>query len=288
MKYRNLAYALFLAVSLLAFWGTVRALVQLALHHDACSQIAAIPFLSAALVYWKRKAIFQNVSSQFGVAAVILLLGLATYGLSLLLAAKLSSYDSISLKSLALVLVWIAGFCAAYGMPALRAAAFPLGFLFLTIPIPSYFLDKSIFFLQSGSTTIAKSLFTLVGVPVYRQGFLLYLPGLTIEVAKECSSIRSSLALVITCLLACYCFLHSSWKRAVLVLLALPLSLFKNGVRIVTLSLLSIYVNPAFMHGNLHREGGVLFYLLALLILYLPFRWLEKSESRGRQGESQC
>ena len=284
---RHFAFGLFLLVSLTAYWRTVSGLVQVALHYDYCSQIAVIPLLSAALVYWQRRRIFQETKNNFGMGAVILSFGLAIDWLALHYGSALGSYNSLSLKTLSLVLIWVAGFCAIYGTQALRAATFPLAFLVLTIPIPTYGIEKLIFYLQSGSTAIANQLFVLVGVPVYRQGFLLSLPGLTIEVAEECRSIRSSLALLITCLLFCYCFLRYGWRRTALVLLALPLSVFKNGVRIVTLSLLSIYVNPAFMKSDLHRDGGILFYLLALLILYPVFRWFEKSESRSRPRETQ-
>ena len=63
-------------------------------------------------------------------------------------------------------------------------------------------LDWTIYFLQCGSTSVAYFLFRILGVPVLRQGFLLTVPGVTIEVAKECSGIRSSMALFITCVFA--------------------------------------------------------------------------------------
>jgi exosortase len=113
---------------------------------------------------------------------------------------------------------------------------------------------------------------------VLRDGFLLTVPGVTIEVAKECSGIRSSMALLITCLIAAHLFLRTTWKRALFALLALPLALVKNGIRIVTLTLLSVYVDPSFLTGNLHHKGGFVFFLLALAILAPVLLLLEKSE----------
>jgi len=120
--------------------------------------------------------------------------------------------------------------------------------------------------------------FQIVGTPVSRHGFLLSVPGVTIEVAKECSSIRSSIALFITCLLAAHLYIRTGWKKFVVVVLALLLSVVKNGIRIATLTLLSIYVNPGFLTGKLHHEGGFLFFLIALLILLPVFLWMEKSD----------
>jgi len=66
-----------------------------------------------------------------------------------------------------------------------------------------------------------------------------------------------------------------------LTLATLPLLIIKNGIRIVTLSLLSIYVDPGFLTGSLHRDGGVVFFLLALVLL-VPVLWLlQKSDQTG-------
>jgi exosortase/archaeosortase family protein len=103
-------------------------------------------------------------------------------------------------------------------------------------------------------------------------------PGVTIEVAKECSSIRSSIALFITCLLAAHLYLRTAWKKLVFVVLGLLLSVVKNGIRITTLTLLSVYVDPDFLSGRLHRQGGFVFFLVALLMLLPVFWWMEKSD----------
>src|SRR5207244_11592806 len=110
------------------------------------------------------------------------------------------------------------------------------------------------------------------------------LPGVTIEVAKECSGIRSSLALLVTSLLAGHLFLRSGWRKSVLVLAILPLLVVKNGIRIVTLSLLSIYVDPGFLTGSLHHEGGIIFFLLALILL-APVLWFLQRLKRTRSEE---
>ena len=131
----------------------------------------------------------------------------------------------------------------------------------------------------SGSAEVSYAVFELLGGPVYRTGFIFALPGLTIEVAKECSGIRSSLALLITSLLAGHLFLRSAWTKAVLTLATLPLLIVKNGIRIVTLSLLSIYVDPSFLTGSLHRDGGIVFFFLALVLL-TPVLWLLQTSER--------
>ena len=187
--------------------------------------------------------------------------------------------DSLSVAALAILLIWVGGFLASYGVAAVREAAFPLLFLLLMIPLPERFLNWTIELLQRGSTEISYLLFNMVGVPALKQGFVISVPGISIEVAAECSGIRSSLALLITCLLAAHLYLRTPWKIAVFILLVLPLSIIKNGIRIVTLTLLSLYVDPRFLTGSLHRDGGFVFFLLALLLLFPVFLALERSEN---------
>ena len=147
------------------------------------------------------------------------------------------------------------------------------------IPIPTVVFDKIVFALQKGSSEMTYVLFKLFGVPVFRQGFKFSLPGVEIEIAKECSGIRSSLALFITGILAAHVFLRSGWRMIVLSLAMIPLAIFKNAVRIVTLSWLGVYVDRSFLYGRLHQQGGILFALIALAIFVPLLFVLQKSES---------
>jgi exosortase len=180
-----------------------------------------------------------------------------------------------------MVLVWIAGFVLCYGMRSFHAALFPLFFLLLMIPIPTLVLDNTVLALQKGSSQVTYALFKLLGVPVFWQGFRFSLPGVEIEIAKECSGIRSSLALFITGILAAHVFLRSGWRMIVLSLSTIPLAIFKNAVRIVTLSWLGVYVDRSFLFGRLHHQGGILFALVALAIFVPLLFALQESESRA-------
>lgn len=253
-----------------------------ALHHDFSSQVLAVPFISAYLLHIEKRRIFwaTRYAPLIGIPAILAGLGIgwwAQLGFN-----RTASMDWLSISAVSVVIVWSGLFVLAYGPAAAKSAAFPLAFLLLMIPPPEFLLNRTIRLLQDGSTEISVLLFRAVGLPVFRQGFVVAVPGVRIEVAQECSSIRSSIALLITSLLAGHLYLRKGWKTAVLVVLALPLSVIKNGIRISTLVLLSLYVNPGFLHGRLHRDGGFVFFLIALALLYPAFRALEKSERRAK------
>jgi exosortase len=142
------------------------------------------------------------------------------------------------------------------------------------VPLPSFLLDAIIGFLQRSSAEATDILFSLFGVPVFRQGFLFSLSNLTVHVAEECSGIRSALSLFITSLVAGHFFLRSAWAKMGLVAVVVPLAIVKNAFRIVGLSLLANYVDPTFITNSaLHRSGGIPLFLLSLVVL-LSLAWL--------------
>ena len=145
--------------------------------------------------------------------------------------------------------------------------------LLLAVPLPDFLLAPAVYFLQKGSAELVAALFDLVGIPFLRQGFIFELGRFTIEIAEECSGIRSSMAVLILALLAAHFYLRSSWKQALFILCSLFIMIVKNGVRIATLTILALYVDPSFLFGKLHRDGGVVFFVLGLVLL-LPVLWL--------------
>src|SRR5580700_5155753 len=276
---RHAMFVAFILISSLAFYKTLSAVIRYSLAgSDSGSHIVLIPIISFFLLYLERQRIFSVTRTSIVPGATLALLGILLYWLVNRGSFSQTGNRQLSLETLCVLLVWIAGFLLCYGFAALRAAAFTLLFLLLMVPLPDVVLDRTIYALQSGSTEISYLIFQLVGTPVSRHGFLLSVPGVTIEVAKECSSIRSSIALFITCLLAAHLYLRTTWKKLVFVVLGLLLSVVKNGIRITTLTLLSVYVDPGFLYGRLHRQGGFVFFLIALLILLPVFLWMEKSD----------
>ncbi len=111
---------------------------------------------------------------------------------------------------------------------------------------------------------------------------MLSIPALDIEVARACSSIRSSLVLVITTMVLGHLLLRSCWRKALLIALAIPLSFVKNGLRIFVVCELAMR-NPAYFEGWLHRQGGVVFLSIALVVVVGLLWTLRRAEIPGSQ-----
>jgi exosortase len=273
-----MAFGTLVLLSAIVFWKTFGEWIAYSVHNESGSHLILIPLLSAFLLFMERHRIFSLARPAIITGISVTLMGVAFHWLAIRSTSLWQRDESLTVATLGIVLIWVGGFLSCYGLPAARAAAFPLIFLVLMVPLPEKVLDWTVHLLQEGSTDVAYFLFNAVGVPVLRNGFVLSVPGIAIEVARECSGIRSSIALFITCLLAAHLYLRTPWKIFAFILMVFPLAVVKNGIRIVTLTLLSIYVDPGFLYGNLHREGGFVFFLLALFLLFPVFVALERSE----------
>jgi exosortase len=277
---RWLLFLMWLACSVVVSWTALNALLRYSFGNDDASHILLIPFISAWVIFIDRGRIFKDLSSDVAGCLTLLIPGIAVVLWSIRTAPiSPSSY------AFGLVLVWIAGFALAFGRPALQAARFPLMFLFLFIPLPEALLSRVVYFLQKGSAEISALLFGLTPLPVLREGFVFHLPRFSIEVARECSGIRSSIALLVLAILVGHFFLRTWWKQVVFLLAGFVVMIVKNGIRIVTLTMLATYVDPGFLYGNLHREGGVVFFMIGLLLM-VPFFWILQAGEHAQDLET--
>jgi exosortase len=280
---RHLWFALFSILSLVAFRAPLGTLVRLSVQDNRYSHIVLIPIISISLGYLQRRRVFIRPQYCLSKSMPLLAAGVAFYCLAEKRLSNLNSNDRLSIVVLAIVLIWMAGFVLCYGSQSFRAALFPWLFLLLMIPIPTVALDSIVLGLQKGSAVTTYALFKLLGVPVLWQHFKFLLPGVEIEIAKECSGIRSSLSLFITSILAGYVFLQSDWRKVVFSLFTVPVVIFKNAMRIVTISCLGVYVDAGFLQGKLHRYGGLPFSLVSLAILVPLLFALQKGETNGSE-----
>jgi exosortase/archaeosortase family protein len=115
---------------------------------------------------------------------------------------------------------------------------------------------------------------------------MLAIPGLDIEVASECSSIRSSQMLLVSTMVLAHLFLRSWWRKALLIAAVIPIAVAKNGLRIFTIAELGTRVDPAFLNGKFHHNGGIIFYGIAVLMVVALLMLLRRREPRFRMSSA--
>ncbi len=275
---KNVFFSLFFILAFLIAYDPIKTLYYSSSHSEYYSHIVLIPLISIYLLHQKRNVIFSHQKYSFNAGIPFLVIGALSYFAGLGMGEQLNPNDFAAIMALSAVLFVNGAFVLFYGTRAFKAAIFPFLFLIFIIPIPSSLMDGIIYLLQVGSSEFTNFLFTITGVPFLRDGFVFHLPGMSVEVAKQCSGIRSGLALFITALLAGHLFLKTWWKKVILIMCVIPIAMFKNGIRIVTLALLGTYVDPMILKSSLHREGGIPFFVLALLLLTPVLYFLRRSE----------
>jgi len=284
LAFINKRNAIFTLLTVLAGWmaySPLRDLLTSTTKSEYYSHILLIPLVSGYFIYTGRKAIFAALKYSYAIGFVLLILGAAFYAFGWHQGNKLNQNDYSALMTFSALIFWMGSFILFFGTRAFRVAIFPLFFLAFMIPVPSVLMDNIIYVLQVGSAEVVYLLFGLTELPVAREGFVFQLPGLNIEVAKQCSGIRSSLGLFITGILASHYFLKNGWNKILLILAVFPITIFKNGIRVVTLTLLAMYVDERILtQGFLHKSGGFIFYIPALILLGLILWFLRKSERK--------
>ena len=286
-SWRLFTFLLFTAGLIAAFAGL---LVSLAVHASGSqlhSHILLIPFVTAYLIYIRRKQLPNEYNFSPGWATVA-----ALVGLMVLIAAcaptvfgqRLSHNDYLALMTSSFICLLAAGGFFFLGRKWMGAIAFPFAFLIFMVPMPDAMADGLETASKLASAEAASLFFNIAGTPVLRDGTVFQLPNITIEVAQECSGIRSSWVLFITSLLASNLFLKSTWRRAVLVCFVLPLGIVRNGFRVWVIGMLCIYLGPQMIHSIIHHRGGPIFFALSLIPLFLLLWWLRRADTAANEA----
>jgi len=280
MAQRAIGFIVVVLIGLLGAHSYLYSLWELSFGHSAASElysyIPAIPFISTFFFWLNRKNIFKETYSSMLGGAILLAIAAMIYILGTTSSTSTKIHENeLTWVILSLVIWLMGGFVCFYGFQAFKKAVFPLCFLGFMIPIPSFILDPYIHILQRFSAEVSFVAFRAMGVPIFRDGMVFNLPGLSIEVAKQCSGIRSSLALIIFTVLCGYIFLKRNLSRLILLTFVVPIAVVKNGLRIVTLGLLGAYVDKVYITNHwLHRSGGIVFFVGGLLLMFFPLLWV--------------
>jgi exosortase len=171
-----------------------------------------------------------------------------------------------------------------HGWHLFRAVLFPWAFLFLMIPIPAIVFSQITFPLQMLASKLAALLLRIAGVPVLREGNLIHLPAMTLEVAEACSGIRSLLSLATLAIIYGYLVEARLWARVVLAIASIPIAVAANSLRIVLTGLLVQYWDPVRAEGFFHTFSGWLVFLVSLAMIFLLHRFVVNPSQTAANG----
>lgn len=220
-----------------------------------------IPVFSAFVVWQSRKrwSALPTEPSRWG--GVVIVGAMAT-----LILGELGAEFFLSRSSLVFL---IAGLVICFlGWPHFRAMAFAWAMLFFMIPIPALIYNQITFPLQFLAARLASFLLDLTGVPVLREGNIIQLPTMSLEVAQACSGVRSLMSLGALALIYGYFLETRKLPRVLLALAAIPIAVSANGLRVMVTGLLGYYWSPDKAEGFFHTFSGWVIFVISLVMLF--------------------
>jgi exosortase len=233
-----------------------------------------VPAFSLFVLWQDRARLARQPSEPSSWGLVIII-----FALSVLVVGVLGAELFLSRISLLLVIAGLLVFFR--GWHFFRAVLFPWAFLILMIPIPAILFTEITFPLQILASKLAAALLPLLGVPVLREGNVINLPAMPLEIAEACSGIRSLLSLTALSIMYGYVSEPRLWIRVVLALASIPIAVAANSLRIVGTGLLVQYWDPDKAEGFFHTFSGWLVFVVSLAMIFLVHRLL----NAGRDTE---
>jgi exosortase len=224
--------------------------------------------LFSAFVIWQERSRLTAVSLRPSWSGLLFLAS----GLCVLIVGQMGAELFLSRLSSLIVL---AGLIILFlGWSFFRSLLFPWAFLLLLIPIPTIVFNQITFPLQLLASKVASTTLPWMGVPVLREGNVIILPAMALEVAEACSGIRSLMSLMTLAVIYGYLMERKVSVRVLLACASIPIAVAANSFRIVGTGLLVQYWDPEKAQGFFHEFSGWLIFVISLILLYLLHRFV--------------
>jgi exosortase len=253
------------ALLLWLYLPTLSRLVYQWWHDPNFSHGFFVPAFAGFVIWQERTRLAQVRVNPSWTGALIL-----SVGLCVLVLGQMGAEIFLSRFSLLIVLAGLIVFFL--GWRFFRAVLFPWAFLALMIPIPAIVFNQITFPLQLLASKVASTTLPWLGVPVLREGNVIILPAMALEVADACSGIRSLMSLATLAVIYGYLMERKTSFRVVLALASLPIAVAANSLRVVVTGLLVQYWDPEKAQGFFHEFQGWLMFVASLAMLYLLHR----------------
>jgi len=222
--------------------------------------------LFSIFVLWHERAQLARLALRPAWSGLLVL----AFAMGLLIVGQMGA--ELFLARLSLLFV-VAGLIVLFlGWNYFRATLYPWAFLVLMVPIPSILFNQITFPLQLLASRLAAAVLPLLGVPTLREGNVIHLPSMALEVAEACSGIRSLMSLATLAVIYGFFVEKRQWVRWLLALASVPVSVAANSVRIISTGLLVQYWNAATAEGYFHASWGWIVFVISLLMLYAVHR----------------
>jgi exosortase A len=267
--------AVTIAVIMAAYWPSFSRMLEM--WSLANYQHGWLVYPISAYILWRRRQDLATAPVQGSLVGVVLTaLVVLTWIVSRSIQVQAVEFGASTL-------LIFAAFWAVGGTHAMQQAAFPLLLLVAAIPAGEILIGP----LMETTATIATSLLHIAGVPVYRDGMFLTLPGGSFEVAKVCSGLRFLLAGVMASLAYAYVTYSAFTKRVAFVGIAAIVLVIANGVRAFIIMLVASSTEMRLLTGEDHVIFGMVLFAVAFTaMIYLGSRYADSTTDDAGQPDT--
>jgi exosortase D (VPLPA-CTERM-specific) len=238
-----------------------------------------VPLIVLYLLWEKRGALRSIPATHSWLGLVPLALGIPLYFLGELGGEFYAIFISSWLVLAGVIWIYT-------GWEVIKEIAFPLFFLIAMFPFPNFVNFNLTLQLKLLSSKLGVLLMQWYGLTAYREGNVIDLGFTRLQVVDACSGLRYFFPLIVLGILLAYYFKARPWKKIVLVLSAIPVSLVTNGLRIASVGILYQFWGPAAAEGFFHDFSGWFIFMFSLGLLLLEM-WVLKKIFREKEEKGE-
>ncbi len=219
-----------------------------------------IPLITAFLI-WERRAVIRQFKPQPSILGPLVLAGAGIlYVIGQVAGELFTQRLSFVITLIGLILSW-------GGMPLWKIIWAPICYLIFMIPLPYILYDSIAFPLKLAATKASTQILQVLGITMYSEGNLIYLPNTTLEVADACSGIRSLISVLALSVIIAKYTQQTTARRMLLILLSIPVVLFCNMLRIIITGFLASK-DSELSTGFFHAFSGEIIFLAGVAMLF--------------------
>ena len=242
------------------FFDALTYTVDAWLNSDEYSHGVLIPFVTAFLIWQKKNDIAAARISGYPPGLSLVVAGLAFFFLG-----ELSTL--LIIEQYAFLIVLFGVVLTALGPEVFRLVRVPLFFLFFAIPLPSFIYQELSSELQLLSSRLGVGLIRLCDISVYLEGNVIDLGAYKLQVVEACSGLRYLFPLMGLAFICAYLFKAALWKRVLVFLSSVPITVLMNSLRVGLIGVLVEYRGPSMAEGFLHDFEGWAIFMACTAIL---------------------